>query len=72
MRPLYTSIYQLQFRRHMQAFAEASHGDYPSYDNQSDLSTPVLCSGPPSPSNSRIRKVTALSDFAPVNVKVKR
>ncbi|KAF8716679.1 hypothetical protein AX14_012244 [Amanita brunnescens Koide BX004] len=57
--------------QHIQAFAEASQADHLSYDNQSDLS-PVLYSVPPSPSNPRIRKVTALSDFAPVNVKVKR
>ncbi|KAK2466237.1 hypothetical protein APHAL10511_001879 [Amanita phalloides] len=50
--------------QHIHSFADTLHADY---DNHCDLS-PML----PNPSTPRIRKVTALSDFAPVNLKVKR
>ncbi|KAJ7129635.1 acyl transferase/acyl hydrolase/lysophospholipase [Mycena epipterygia] len=56
---------------HIRAFAEAldSDADYPRDAGRSDAST---AAGPPSPVTSRVRKVSALSDFAPVNLKVKR
>ncbi|KAF8640110.1 hypothetical protein AX17_001346 [Amanita inopinata Kibby_2008] len=53
---------------HIQAFADALQADHLNYDFHGDAS-PLLASGIPSP---RIQKVAAMSDFAPVNLKVKR
>ncbi|KAF7355343.1 Patatin-like phospholipase domain-containing protein [Mycena sanguinolenta] len=60
---------------HIHAFAEALAADADFQDR--DASKPVDPSAPPSPvvsttSSMRIRKVSALSDFAPVNLKVKK
>ncbi|KAJ7682771.1 patatin-like phospholipase domain-containing protein [Mycena polygramma] len=61
---------------HIRAFAEALYSDTDSLHDR-DASRPDA-SAPPSPvvsttaSGSRVRKVSALSDFAPVNLKVKR
>ncbi|KAJ7368336.1 patatin-domain-containing protein [Mycena albidolilacea] len=54
---------------HIRAFAEAldTDADFPDHPSK-----PVDASAPPSPVSSRIRKVSALSDFAPVNLKVKK
>lgn len=52
----------------MQAFAHALHSDEPFFDQASSPPIP----GTPVHSGPRIRKVSALSDFAPVNLKVKR
>ena len=62
--------------RHMQQFEEALRADDATF--MGDLSevpnSPVV--GPrhltPPPPGQRVRKVSALSDFAPVNLKVKR
>ncbi|KAM6495857.1 patatin-like phospholipase domain containing protein [Amanita muscaria] len=72
-RPTFEQLFAEDFvdESHIQAFAEALHADYLNYDTHGEAS-PLLGSGPPSPTTSRIRKVSALSDFAPVNVKVKR
>ncbi|PFH52754.1 hypothetical protein AMATHDRAFT_139236 [Amanita thiersii Skay4041] len=67
-------LYLLKLTRnysHIQAFSEALQADYLNYDNIGDTS-PHLALGFPTPTSSRIRKVSALSDFAPVNLKVKR
>ncbi|KAJ7276433.1 acyl transferase/acyl hydrolase/lysophospholipase [Mycena haematopus] len=59
---------------HIRAFAEALDADTDFHDR--DASRLVDPSTPPSPvvstSSIRIRKVSALSDFAPVNLKVKK
>ena len=56
--------------RHFQAFAEALHADENALDATTDVQSP---GPPPSPAPSgRVRKVSALSDFAPVNVRVSR
>lgn len=52
---------------HIQAFYEALHEDHYLAD-----ASPIVPSSPNHPSHTRIRKVSALSDFAPVNLKVKR
>ncbi|KAL1717033.1 acyl transferase/acyl hydrolase/lysophospholipase [Schizophyllum commune] len=55
---------------HFQAFAEALHADENALDATTDVQSP---GPPPSPAPSgRVRKVSALSDFAPVNVRVSR
>ncbi|KAG6836520.1 hypothetical protein H0H93_007197 [Arthromyces matolae] len=58
---------------HIQAFANALIGDEFYYDNQ-DVPSPTLPGTPATATSSqtRIHKVSALSDFAPVNIKVKR
>ncbi|RDB22700.1 hypothetical protein Hypma_010146 [Hypsizygus marmoreus] len=57
---------------HIRAFADALEADEQLFDQQ-DASSPNIPSTPvPSTSHTRIRKVSALSDFAPVNLKVKR
>ncbi|KAJ7590978.1 acyl transferase/acyl hydrolase/lysophospholipase [Mycena floridula] len=52
---------------HIQAFAEALRADDALLDHPEQTATP-----PGTPHPSRIRKITALSDFAPINLKVKR
>ncbi|KAF9567310.1 patatin-domain-containing protein [Agrocybe pediades] len=56
---------------HMEAFAHALHLDESYFDHQGEASSPQV-PGTPVQSTPRIRKVSALSDFAPVNMKVKR
>ncbi|KAF5388223.1 hypothetical protein D9615_000438 [Tricholomella constricta] len=59
---------------HIQAFADALGADELFFDNQ-DASSPNIPGTPVSPvppPQTRVRKVSALSDFAPVNLKVKR
>ncbi|KAJ7507844.1 patatin-domain-containing protein [Mycena galericulata] len=57
---------------HIRAFAEALASDADLQDRDASRLTEI--SAPPSPVQppSRVRKVSALSDFAPVNLKVKR
>ncbi|KAF8195858.1 acyl transferase/acyl hydrolase/lysophospholipase [Mycena galopus ATCC 62051] len=64
---------------HIAAFAEALDADFEGRDDANRLVDPSAppSSAPPSPvvsttSSFRIRKVSALSDFAPVNLKVKK
>lgn len=57
--------------RHMEAFSHALQLDESYFDHQGDAASPQI-PGTPVSSSSRIRKVSALSDFAPVNLKVKR
>ncbi|KAF8974528.1 acyl transferase/acyl hydrolase/lysophospholipase [Flammula alnicola] len=59
---------------HIEAFAHALQLDESYFDNHGDTSSPQIPGTPvySHPSHSRIRKVSALSDFAPVNLKVKR
>lgn len=57
--------------RHVQAFADALCADETIAEQQGDASSPAIPSTP-IVSASRIRKVSALSDFAPVNLRVKR
>lgn len=57
--------------RHMEAFCHALQLDESYFDHQGDAASPQI-PGTPVSSSSRIRKVSALSDFAPVNLKVKR
>ncbi|PPQ94036.1 hypothetical protein CVT25_009884 [Psilocybe cyanescens] len=56
---------------HMEAFSHALQLDESYFDHQGDAASPQI-PGTPVSSSSRIRKVSALSDFAPVNLKVKR
>ncbi|KAI0053533.1 patatin-domain-containing protein [Auriscalpium vulgare] len=63
--------------RHIQAFEEALHTDenavVAEYATSPGLSSRPSTPGPSGQySSTRIRKVSALSDFAPVNMKVKR
>ncbi|TFK75876.1 patatin-domain-containing protein, partial [Pluteus cervinus] len=56
---------------HIQAFAEALQSDDFVHELQGDstsASSPTI----PTPNISRVRKVSALSDFAPVNLRVRR
>lgn len=57
------------FSRHIEAFARALQMDENYFDNNMEMSSP---GSPGTPSPTRIRKVTALSDFAPINLKVER
>lgn len=60
--------------RHIEAFANALGADEVSYENQ-DVLSPTVPGSPLSPvlvTPMRVQKVSALSDFAPVNMKVKR
>jgi hypothetical protein len=67
-----SSVYckALNTLRHIQAFAEALMADEFTGFDSNEMSP----AGPNSPlsQNTRVRKVSALSDFAPVNLKVKR
>lgn len=57
----------------MEAFAHALQLDETYFDLHGDVSSPQIPGTPVSHSNHpRIRKVSALSDFAPINLKVKR
>lgn len=58
---------------HIQAFAEALNADELSLDHL-DGASPNIPGTPASPAtpHTRVRKVSALSDFAPVNTTVKR
>ena len=57
-------VYDLS--RHIEAFANALQAEeiHDNNDNQASPSSPTL--------SPRVRKVSALSDFAPVNLKVRR
>ncbi|KAF9534295.1 patatin-like phospholipase domain-containing protein [Crepidotus variabilis] len=58
---------------HIQAFAHALRLDEAFFDNHAGYaSSPPVPGTPGSSHSNRIRKVSALSDFAPVNVKVTR
>lgn len=54
---------------HIEAFARALQMDENYFDHNAGVSSPGS-PGTPTPVPPRIRKVTALSDFAPVNLKV--
>lgn len=57
---------------HMRAFAEALKADdlNGASDELASPASPFI--GPSTPSGHRVRKVSALSDFAPVNTRVRR
>ncbi|PPQ98554.1 hypothetical protein CVT24_004045 [Panaeolus cyanescens] len=55
--------------RHIEAFAHALQLDESYFDHHVDPSSPII---PGTPNHARIRKISALSDFAPINLKVKR
>ncbi|KAJ7498890.1 patatin-domain-containing protein [Mycena latifolia] len=59
---------------HIRAFAEALEADADFLHDRgpTDASTAAAPPSPVAPTTPRIRKVSALSDFAPVNLKVKR
>ncbi|TFK43500.1 acyl transferase/acyl hydrolase/lysophospholipase [Crucibulum laeve] len=59
---------------HVQAFSDALHSEEPLFDHYGEVSSQSIPGTPVSnyPNGSRIRKVSALSDFAPVNLRVKR
>ena len=56
----------------MKAFAKALESDEIGVHEPLEASSPGLHAGSPVTSSPRVRKVSALSDFAPVNLKVKR
>lgn len=56
---------------HIEAFVHALKLDESYFDHQGDAASPQI-PGTPVSGHTRIRKVSALSDFAPVNLKVKR
>jgi hypothetical protein len=58
-------------RSHIEAFAHALKLDETYFDHHGDTMSPPI-PGTPVSSFPRIRKVSALSDFAPINLKVKR
>jgi hypothetical protein len=58
-------------RSHIEAFAHALKLDEAYFDHHGDTSSPQI-PGTPVSSFPRILKVSALSDFAPINLKVKR
>jgi len=63
---------QLFAYSHIEAFAHALHSDEAFFEHiAGDASSPNI-PGTPLSSALRIRKVSALSDFAPVNLKVSR
>ena len=55
---------------HIEAFSHALQFDESYFDNSSQVPSPHP-SGTPS-SHGRIRKISALSDFAPVNLRVRK
>ncbi|KJA30238.1 hypothetical protein HYPSUDRAFT_32378 [Hypholoma sublateritium FD-334 SS-4] len=59
---------------HMRAFAHALQLDESYFDQHGDASSPQIPGTPVQShaSHTRIRKVSALSDFAPINLKIKR
>ncbi|KAG8678183.1 hypothetical protein FRC08_017996, partial [Ceratobasidium sp. 394] len=56
---------------HILAFARALEADELTLPDDSSVASPSI-PGTPRPSHERIRKVSALSDFAPINQRVKR
>jgi hypothetical protein len=58
----------------MEAFAHALELDESYFDYQGDAASPQVPGTPlySHPNHLRIRKISALSDFAPINLKVKR
>lgn len=58
----------------MRAFAHALQLDESYFDQHGDASSPQIPGTPVQnhASHTRIRKVSALSDFAPINLKIKR
>lgn len=58
------------FVSHFDAFTAALQLD--EHDHLGAASPTSACPGTPIPQSPRIRKVSALSDFAPVNLKVKK
>ncbi|KAG9104474.1 hypothetical protein FRC06_002130 [Ceratobasidium sp. 370] len=56
---------------HILAFAKALEADELTLPDDSNAGSPSI-PGTPRPSHERIRKVSALSDFAPINQRVKR
>ncbi|KAG9118570.1 hypothetical protein FRC07_006860, partial [Ceratobasidium sp. 392] len=56
---------------HILAFAKALEADDLTLPDDSSAASPSI-PGTPRPSHERIRKVSALSDFAPINQRVKR
>jgi len=60
----------LTLRRHIKAFVNALHSD--DLDGLSEVSPGTVPSSPAILQSPRVRKVSALSDFAPINLKVKR
>lgn len=60
------------FYSHIEAFAHALQLDENYFDNHGYTSSPHIPNSPSLPHGPRIRKVSALSDFAPVNLKVTR
>ncbi|PCH41001.1 patatin-domain-containing protein [Wolfiporia cocos MD-104 SS10] len=57
---------------HMQAFAQALQTEDFDLNDQPHVPSPIAPSGTPAPPERRVRKISALSDFAPVNLKVKK
>ncbi|EFI27715.1 patatin-like phospholipase domain-containing protein [Coprinopsis cinerea okayama7 len=57
---------------HIAAFAHALQEDESYFDYVGDPHSPPGAATPQSTHSTRIRKVSALSDFAPINLKVKR
>lgn len=67
--PYYQCSVVDRLSRHIQAFAKALQAEDIADDpSESNLLSPTT-SAPPSP---RVRKVSALSDFAPVNQRVRK
>jgi len=59
-------------RSHIEAFAHALNLDEAYFDHHGNTSSSPQIPGTPVSNFPRIRKVSALSDFAPINLKVKR
>ncbi|KAF8897563.1 acyl transferase/acyl hydrolase/lysophospholipase [Infundibulicybe gibba] len=57
---------------HIEAFAKALHDDDSFQDPSGDIGIPSAPDSPVATFPSRVHKVSALSDFAPVNLRVKR
>ncbi|KAF9453064.1 patatin-domain-containing protein [Macrolepiota fuliginosa MF-IS2] len=55
---------------HLEAFAHALQLDEQYFDHHTEVSSPTTPGSPAVATPSRIRKVSALSDFAPINLKV--
>ncbi len=61
----------LHRNRHLQAFAAALSADEVYLESSGGLASPQIGSTATPPS-ARIRKISALSDWAPINLKVKK